>query len=375
MQEQQTHPPLDDEARAVVAEAQSMMRAVADGLRDDLLARAGDVTVEIKDDGTPVTAADLEANERIVAAVHEHFPDHAVVSEELDTTYDGTPWTWVVDPIDGTSNFTAGLPYWCVSVGLTHEGHAVFGFVDAPPIDARFEAVLGDGATRNGVPIQVRDRVDFDDRRNKHVPLFLTTGTARRSRPGLGLNMRVMGSAALDLCLVAQGVGAASVSVQPKVWDVAAGMLLVTEAGGSYVTLEGPPLLPMRTDTDYLGRSAPCRGRARSRTTCVGSCARSSEPGRPSAGRHRRHRCGRPDATKGPPFGGPFVAEERGTVTRSARGWRSCSRTRCPWSRTRWWSSTRTSSRSWSERWWPPTWSRSGWSCRCRCRRRRRQLP
>ena len=257
MQEQDTHRPLSDEEREIVDEARVLVHHVADRLRPELLARAGDVSVDIKDDGTPVTAADLEANEAIVAAVHDHFPDHAVVSEELDTTYDGSEWTWVVDPIDGTSNFTAGLPYWCVSIGLTHDGHAVLGFVDAPPIDARFEAVVGQGATRNGTPIRVRERVDFDDRRNSHVPLFLTTGTARRSRPGLGLNMRVMGSAALDLCLVAQGVGAASISVQPKVWDVAAGMLLVTEAGGSYVTLEGPPLLPMRTDTDYLGRSAP----------------------------------------------------------------------------------------------------------------------
>ena len=258
MQEQPTPPPLDADAREEVDRARQVLGALCDDLRADLAGRAGRIGVEMKHDGTPVTGADVEVNERIVATIDEHFPDHAVVSEELGTTHHGgSTWAWIVDPIDGTSNFTAGLPYWCVSMALTYEGYPVLGIVEAPPIAMRFEAVLGGGATRNGAPITVREPTDWNDPRNRHVPLLLTTATARRARPAVRLNPRVMGSAALDLCLVADGTAAAAVSLSPKVWDVAAGVLLIAEAGGTYLTLDGTPLLPLHADTEYEGRSAP----------------------------------------------------------------------------------------------------------------------
>lgn len=249
--------PLEPEARAVVELARTTMREVCDGLREMLLADSGEIDPEMKRDGTPVTDADVEVNDRIIAAVAQRFPDHGVVSEELDTVYHGDEWAWVIDPIDGTSNFTAGLPYWSISAALTWHGRVVFGIIDAPPIDSRFEAILGEGCTRNGVPVTVRPPADFDDPTNRYIPLFLTTGTVRRARPKVRLNPRVMGSAALDIAMVADGTGAAAIGMKPKLWDIAAGSLLVTEAGGAYVTLEGAPHLPLVAGTDYHGRSAP----------------------------------------------------------------------------------------------------------------------
>lgn len=247
---------LSDAERAVVEHASTIARELCDELRPELLARTGTIGSDMKVDGTPVTDADLWVNERIVAVVEERFPEHVVLSEELGTHYAGAEWTWIVDPIDGTSNFTAGVPYWCVSIALAHEGSPVYGLVDSPPLGVRFEAVLGEGATRNGEPVSVRPPVDFDDAGNRHVPLLLTTVSARRARRRIRLKPRVMGSAALDLCLFAAGTAAAAISLEPKVWDHAAGSLIVTEAGGSYVTLSGEPLLPLRPDTEYAGRSA-----------------------------------------------------------------------------------------------------------------------
>ena len=247
---------LNASARTLIADAEKLLHDLADGLRPELLERTGTTATTMKGDGTPVTDADVEVNERIAEAIREQFPRHAVLSEELDTSYAGAEWTWIVDPIDGTSNFTTGVPYWCVSVALALEGEPVLGFVDSPPLAARFVAVAGEGATKNGAPNQVRAPVDFDNPENRHVPLLLTTVIARRARPRVRLKPRVLGSAALDLCLVAQGVAAASLSLRPKVWDHAAGRLLVTEAGGAYVTVEGDPLLPLEPGLEYAGRSA-----------------------------------------------------------------------------------------------------------------------
>lgn len=247
-----------DSDRELLGRSRALLVDLLDELRPDLLRHSGRVRAEAKADGTPVTAADVETNRHLVDAIAARFPDHGVVSEELETRYGGERVAWVIDPIDGTSNFTAGLPYWCVSVAVLVDGYPALAVVDAPAVDARYEAEQGAGATRNGEPIRVSARVDWTDAANRHIPVMLTTTTARRARGNVRLNARVMGSAALDLCAVAEGVAACAVSLVPKVWDVAAGALLVTEAGGAFVTLDGPPLLPVEAGLDYRGRSSPC---------------------------------------------------------------------------------------------------------------------
>jgi myo-inositol-1(or 4)-monophosphatase len=238
--------------------AHRVVDEVLDQLGPSLLVQSGRVDPSAKADGTPVTDADLEADRVLTTAIRRVFPDHGIVSEEQETVAPGVDWCWIIDPIDGTSNFTAGLPYWCLSVALALEGEVVLGVVDAPTFGRRTVATRGGGAHRSGRRLHVRSRVDWHDGRNRHVPVMLTTGTARRARSaGLRLNPRVMGATALDLATVADGTAAASVAVIPKVWDVAAGSLLVTEAGGATVTLHGDPLLPMQPGLDYATRSAP----------------------------------------------------------------------------------------------------------------------
>lgn len=247
--------PLSPADRDVVTRAASTVASLCDELRPQLLAQAGTIGSTSKGDGTPVTEADLASDRHIRDRLTTAFPDHDVVSEEGDTVWGGHEWTWVVDPIDGTSNFTAGIPYWSVAIALLRDGLPVYGCVEAPPIGARFEAALGDGATRNGAPIQVAEPVDFRSGRFAHVPLIVTAGALRASSREVRLNARIMGSAALDLALVACGAAVATYQRVPKIWDMAAGSLLVTEAGGAHLSMDDP-ILPPTVGTELATRTS-----------------------------------------------------------------------------------------------------------------------
>lgn len=241
----------------VVERGRGVVAGVLDDLRPRLRAASGRVARQHKPDGTPVSDADHEADERLGAAIGAAFPDHGVLSEERDTGVPDVEWCWIVDPIDGTSNFLAGLPWWCVSVALAHHGEVVLGIVDAPALDARWTAVHGLGARRDGEVVRARGPLDPRDPDLRHVPLMLTPGTAPRARKaGLRLNPRVMGAYTLDMVSVAEGVAAGSLAMVPHVWDVAASTLLVTEAGGAAVTLRRDPLLPLVRGQDYRDRTA-----------------------------------------------------------------------------------------------------------------------
>ena len=260
---------------AVAEHARDVMTRTLDGLGPRLLAASGEVEMESKLDGTPVTTSDLEADEAITSAISEAFPDHGVLSEEQQTEAPDTEWTWVLDPIDGTSNFICRLPYWCVSIALAYRGTPVLGVIDAPAMGRRYTAIAGqggrvqtrflaaDGSSQVGADrrLRVRSSPDWRSGRNRHVPVMLTTATARQARESkVRLNARVMGSNALDLAFVAEGVASASIAVIPKVWDVAAGGLLVTEAGGVLVTLDREPLLPLEAGAAYGSRWATTAG-------------------------------------------------------------------------------------------------------------------
>ncbi|TVR32179.1 MAG: inositol monophosphatase [Nitriliruptor sp.] len=245
-------PVLRPAVAAEVATARDVAVKALDDLHELLLDASGEVDATEKTDGTPVTATDHTVDERLASAIGRALPGHGILSEERNTVAPDTEWTWIIDPIDGTSNFIAGLPWWCVSVALAFQGVPVLGVIDAPALGRRYIGIQGEGANRQGRPLRVRPTVDWRSPRYRHLPVMLTTGTARRARAaGLRLNPRVMGSTALDLAIVAEGVAVASVAVAPHVWDVAAGMVLVQEAGGEVVTPGGDPWLPIEPGTDH----------------------------------------------------------------------------------------------------------------------------
>ena len=247
---------LDASAHKVVARARTLLEPLLDEIRAELVPLAGHPDVAFKSDGTPVTPHDRSTDERLTSRLLEAFPDHGAISEEAGHTAPGTDWTWVLDPIDGTSNFIAGLPYWCVSVALCLEGAPVLGVVEAPALARRYAAVAGRGATVTGADgetrLAVSVPVDLRDTTMAHVPGLYSGGAARDLHAdGVALNARVMGASALDLAMVAAGTAPVSVALGPHVWDVAAGALLVIEAGGAVLGHGESPLLPLRQGQDY----------------------------------------------------------------------------------------------------------------------------
>ncbi len=246
---------LDAAAEREVGRAEAVLHALLDSLGPRLLAAAGRVEVEAKPDGTPVTSEDREADERLVAGLTGALPGHGAVSEETSRVVPGTDWTWVLDPIDGTSNFIAGLPFWCVSVALCREGSPVLGVVDAPALGLRAVAVAGGGARTGDGPLRVGATVDPADRRSAHVPALYSGGAARRMvAGGAVLNARLLGSTALDLVMVARGSAPLAVTLAPHAWDIAAGALIVHEAGGACAGFGTAPLLPLAPGTDLTDR-------------------------------------------------------------------------------------------------------------------------
>lgn len=243
--------PVGAEEHRVVRAAAALANDLVDDLRPRLLAGAGTSRRRDKRDGSPVTDVDLAVDAIVVKAIGTAFPDHAVISEEGRTTWDGTAWTWVVDPIDGTTNYAAGLPWWCVSIGLAYRGQIIWGLVDAPPLDHRWEATSGQGTTRDGVHITVGPAVDLAARSSRHEPIAVTPGTIRRWKRGTFFKARVVGSSALELALVADGSLAGAYQRVPKAWDVAAGLALVTEAGGAIVATEGGGHFPLQQGVEY----------------------------------------------------------------------------------------------------------------------------
>lgn len=248
-------PALGADAAIVVARAATVADATVDDLRPRLLAGTGRSRRRDKRDGSPVTDVDLVVDELLVDAITTEFPDHSVISEEGCTTWDGAAWTWIVDPIDGTTNYAAGLPWWCVSIALAHHGEVVWGLIDAPTLDRRWTATRGGGATVDGTPMVVSAASDLSMRSTRHEPIAVTPGTIRRWQGGTFFKARVIGSSALELALVADGSLAAAYQRVPKVWDVAAGLVLVTEAGGAVLAVDDDSHFPLREGVEYRDTS------------------------------------------------------------------------------------------------------------------------
>jgi len=195
-----------------------------------------------------VTEIDRGSEEMIIGAVRKDFPGDEILAEESGKgTAGSTGFRWVIDPLDGTTNYTHGFGVFCVSIGIEHEGRIVAGVIYDPNLDELFTAELGKGASLNGKPLRVSSvgsigrgllvtgfPYNIGDNPDHAIERFASVLKSAQA-------VRRMGSAAIDLAYVACGryEGFWEVGLQP--WDVAAGMLLVTEAGGRVTDFEGGP--------------------------------------------------------------------------------------------------------------------------------------
>ena len=195
----------------------------------------------------PVTVYDRRADEAIQRILRRDFPDWAIVSEEGDTSKPASGPHWIIDPLDGTNNFLRGVPDFAVSIGLADVSGPAIACIYDPLRDELFTAIRGEGARRNGEPIQVSDHASLD---GAVLGIGLSTLPQRRNITLANLSrftesarsLRLTGSAALDLAYVAAGRFDATWYLSLHAWDVSAWILLVTEAGGRVSDLHGAPL-------------------------------------------------------------------------------------------------------------------------------------
>jgi myo-inositol-1(or 4)-monophosphatase len=194
-----------------------------------------------------VTLADRESEERIIGIVRDRFPEDAFLAEEGGGRGLGVEGrrTWIIDPLDGTSNFIAGFPFWCVSIAAAEHGELVAGVVWDPLRRELYAAERGAGAYRNETRLTVAERAGVEG-------AFLATGFPFRSREKIDVYLalfreiflaaraiRRAGSAALDLANVAAGVFDGFFEFRLSPWDIAAGTLLIEEAGGEVTDFAG----------------------------------------------------------------------------------------------------------------------------------------
>jgi myo-inositol-1(or 4)-monophosphatase len=210
--------------------------------------RGSDLEIGYKDArANLVTVADRDSQRAVIATILTAFPGHAVNGEEGTAGNADSTHTWYVDPLDGTTNYAHGVPFFCVSVALRAHGQTVAGAVYDPLHNELYAAAAGGGATLNGVPLRVSE-VPRLDRALIVAQAQTVEPTEIRAYANLverlmavSGGVRSLGSPALTLCAIATGRLEAYCEYTMDAWDILAGQLILTEAGGTLTLFDGRP--------------------------------------------------------------------------------------------------------------------------------------
>lgn len=203
--------------------------------------------VMVKGRGNLVTQADLDIEVRVQQVLAREFPDHAVLSEETAAATGTDGWVWVVDPLDGTRNYVSGIPFFCLNIALCRDGEPILALTFDPNHDETFWAEAGRGCRVDGEPARASDKpsvqasvlgidLGYSDARAKDMLRLVD-----ELFPGMQ-SVRIPGSAALGLAYAAVGRYDLFLHNYLFPWDLAAGILLVREAGGVVTDREGRPV-------------------------------------------------------------------------------------------------------------------------------------
>jgi len=227
------------------AEIEQLVKQVA---AEELMSRFHRVDSSRKADGSLITEADKAVQSRLIAELTQRWPDIAVLGEEMDPAeqqrvLDGADRLWCLDPLDGTTNFAAGLPYFAISLALIEGGRAVGGVVFDPNRNESFRAERGAGARLNGArlvlpepaPTVLRDCIGLVDLKRLPPKLAFRLVTEAPFR-----SQRSFGAVALDWCWMAAGRCHVYLHGRQNIWDYAAGSLVFAEAGGAGCLTDGP---------------------------------------------------------------------------------------------------------------------------------------
>jgi myo-inositol-1(or 4)-monophosphatase len=192
-----------------------------------------------------VTDADISCENYIISKIKEKYPDHSILSEEEGSICNSKDHLWILDPLDGTTNYSRKLPIFCISLAFSYKNKVKFGIIYSPTLNYFFYAKENQGAYLNNKKITVSKTSDlmssflvtgfpYDIRTTKNDNIDIFTAFLKNS-----LAIRRLGSAALDLCFVAAGIFDCYWELNLKLWDFAAGGLILEEAGGKLTDING----------------------------------------------------------------------------------------------------------------------------------------
>jgi myo-inositol-1(or 4)-monophosphatase len=203
---------------------EALIDQVAERQREDF----GQLDSEAKADGSLITACDRWSDATLVAGLAELYPGEGVLSEEGNQSVPRTDAYWVVDPLDGTTNFAAGIPYWAISLARFENGVPVLAILDVPPLRQRIVAMRGMGAWRKGKPLlppsQRNQAAGCASLCSRSIGVLQKLPNQRF--PG---KIRLLGVASLNLVSVAMGQTVSALEATPKIWDLAAAWLVLQE--------------------------------------------------------------------------------------------------------------------------------------------------
>ena len=203
-----------------------LLDKVADRQRQDF----GNIVSDIKADGSLITACDRWSDEALVNGLSEMAPGEFTLSEEGEKTCPSSSAFWVVDPLDGTTNFAAGIPYWAISVARFVDGRPTEAFLEIPSLRQRIVAIRGRGAWRNGKSLSPETRLHAGSACVSLCSRAIRVLQRRHQDPFPG-KIRLLGVASLNLVSVAMGQTVAALEATPKIWDLAAAWLVLSELG------------------------------------------------------------------------------------------------------------------------------------------------
>ncbi|PNW35725.1 UNVERIFIED_CONTAM: inositol monophosphatase [Euhalothece sp. KZN 001] len=244
----------------ILEDAFAFSQSLTKRIGETLSQQFGKVQAQHKPDGSLVTDSDQWADEQIRSAIASQFPDHGVLTEETVHVFPDREWCWVIDPIDGTTNFTRGIPVWGISMGLLYRGMPVFGYVHFPILQQSFHGfwltgsgLSGEnGAYRNGEVIKSSP----DEPSQSHL-FSLCARSTSVFKQSLPCKTRVVGVCTYSFLLVASGAALGAIEAIPKVWDIAAVWAIVQAAGGKFVPQTPTSVFPLEAGVDYGKKPLP----------------------------------------------------------------------------------------------------------------------
>ena len=216
-----------------------------------------ELTPGFKADDSVITEADLAANQFLIEHLKQLEPETFILSEELNTVYNPDQGSgksaWIIDPLDGSTNFSLGVVYWgCLLTRLIND-EPVLSILYFPMLNELYLAQSGSGASLNGVPLTINP----PDTKDKRSFFCCCSRTFRNYEISVPYKTRIFGSTGYSLSSVARGIAMAAFDATPKIWDIAGGWLLVNEAGGVVKIIDGLSPFPLEQGCNYAHRNLP----------------------------------------------------------------------------------------------------------------------